>query len=128
MKKPCSTPGCPALIDAGRHCAKHAPARNNARRDYEAKRQADPVLAESKRFRNSAAWQKVRRLKFSVNPICEDPFGDHQRACTTASADHAHHIKPLASHPELGLHLNNLMSVCTRCHSRLETAVRREQS
>jgi 5-methylcytosine-specific restriction endonuclease McrA len=54
-----------------------------------------------------------------MNPICEDPFNVH--GSITASADQAHHIKPLLTHPELAFVLDNLMSLCTKCHARIES-------
>jgi len=116
--RPCLTVGCPELVSGGRYCPKH---RSNAavtRQDSEKRRQDDPVLAANARFRSSAAWQKVRRRKMAMNPLCEDPYRTHRMA--TVSARQIHHIRPLATHYHLRLSLENLMSVCTGCHARLE--------
>ena len=53
-------------------------------------------------------------------PLCEDPFKDHERRDDTETAKQVHHVKGLATHPELAYDLDNLMSVCTRCHAKLE--------
>lgn len=125
MKTPCKHPGCAALLDKSGFCERHASHAMQPRRDYEAKRKTDPVLQASQRFRSSTAWRKLSKLKLSMNPLCEDPFGDHARRATTRSALQVHHIKPLATHPECGLDLDNLQSVCTACHAKLEVAAKR---
>lgn len=86
-----------------------------------------PHLAYAAQVRSSAAWQRLRRIKLTMDPLCEDPHGEHARTGRTATATQAHHVLPLATHPELALELSNLMSVCTRCHARLEQEARRCQ-
>jgi 5-methylcytosine-specific restriction endonuclease McrA len=125
MKTPCRYPGCAALLDRAGFCERHAVHARQPRRDYETRRLSDPVLAAAKRFRSSRAWQACQRLKLRTDPLCEDPYGAHRARGDTRSALQVHHIKPLATHPELGLRMDNLMSVCTGCHSRLEAEVRR---
>ena len=128
MKKPCGYPGCPTLIESGRHCAKHQRTAPNARRDYDrGKRKDDASLSASKNLRDSIAWKAVRNLKRAQSPLCEDPHGDHARGKRSVTATQVPHIEPLATHPELALSLDNLMSVCTSCHAKTEAAVRREE-
>lgn len=91
---------------------------------YEQKRRADPVLAASKRFRNSRRWQKVRDLHKRQFPLCSDPFGAHERMNETVEVAHVHHIVGIDEAPDLACHVDNLASVCSWCHSRLE-AMRR---
>ena len=121
MKTPCRHPGCSALLDRSGHCEDHADRASGQAKDYDRHRRATtPRLAYAARVRSSAAWQRLRRLKLTMDPLCEDPHGDHARARRTITATQAHHVQPLATHPDLGLELSNLMSVCTRCHAKLE--------
>jgi 5-methylcytosine-specific restriction endonuclease McrA len=117
---PCRQPGCPALLPRSGYCPAHASKAAAPGRDYEAKRARTPHLAEAARLRSSAKWQRIRRIKLAQDPLCEDPRGDHRRRGTTATAQQVHHIRPLATHPELAFDLGNLMSLCTRCHAKLE--------
>lgn len=124
MKTPCRHPGCSALLDRSGYCDAHADRACAPAKDYDRHRRAViPHLAHAARVRSSAAWQRLRRLKLSMSPLCQDPHGDHARANQTDTASQVHHIEPLATHPDLGLELSNLMSVCTRCHARLEREV-----
>ena len=125
MKKPCNHPGCRNLIEAGRYCETHASKGNQPGKDYDqTRRKTDPALAAAKRLRSSPAWQRLRRIKLMSHPLCEDPSGYHERRGKTATANQVHHIRGLATNPELGLALDNLMSVCTRCHAAIERVVR----
>lgn len=132
MKTPCRFPGCRALLDKSGFCPDHQHAAGQSKRDYEVKRKRDPVLAYAHKVRTGIRWRKVRLHKLAINPLCEDPHGDHQRRGTTVTATQVHHINGLATHPHLAYDLSNLMSVCTRCHAQFEqqarTEARRQQS
>lgn len=69
---------------------------------------------ESKRFYNSAAWRKVRKLKLAEAPLCE--------VCRQAGrfipASHVHHKVELRDEPALALDVDNLQALCPSCHSR----------
>ena len=125
MKHPCKYPGCPAILTHPGHCPAHASKQPQRGRDYDRHRRADPVLGEAARIRGGARWAKVRRLKLSADPLCEDPHGEHARRNTTESAKQVHHIEGLATRPDLAYHWSNLMSVCTGCHARIEAGVRK---
>ena len=115
MKKACSKPGCPNVVSKGAYCERHAPAIKAARNaEYDRRRASDPALAAAAAIRNSRDWQRARRMKLDQDPICQDPHGIH--GSNPPLAKQVHHIKPLATHPELAFHAANLMSVCTRCH------------
>lgn len=104
---------CPA------HAHLAAPARAERHRIYD-ETQRDPV---AKKFYNSAAWRKLRKLKLAQNPVCEQ--------CQRRLAREVDHVKPRAQHPELALDITNLQSLCTPCHSRKtirETAEKRRVS
>lgn len=126
MKTPCKYPGCSTLLDKSGWCERHQASAPNPRANYDRWRKRDPNQSAVDRFRSSAAWQKARRQKMAVNPLCEDPFGDHARRGDTVSVHGVHHIKGLATHPDLGLSWENLMSVCAKCHARLESEAKKK--
>ena len=124
MKAPCNHPGCHALVKGGGYCEEHKRDKNEAGRQYDQRRKNDPKLAQAAKLRNTARWRKVRLLKLSCNPLCEDPFSDHARTNHTQPAQQVHHIQGLVKRPDLAYELGNLQSVCTRCHAKLEAKER----
>lgn len=64
-------------------------------------------------------------MKLGRNPLCQDPFGDHARHRATVPASQVHHVEGVATAPDKAFDLDNLQSVCTRCHARIEAAERR---
>jgi len=61
-------------------------------------------------------WSKVRSVKMSQNPICE--------MCNVKPAEMVHHKAPVSEMPDLRLVLDNLMSVCRRCHEMIHKGER----
>ncbi len=59
-----------------------------------------------------AAWQRVRAMKLAQDPLCEE----HLRQGHDVAVSMVHHIKPIETHPELRLVMENLQSLCTPCH------------
>ena len=103
VMRPCSG-GCGALVPRGR-CSTCGLVHERTRR---------PGWVST--FYGSVRWQKTRRMKLNVNPMCErcDPI-------TSASvAVEVHHLIPLLVRPDLGLSLENLESLCTDCHHRID--------
>jgi 5-methylcytosine-specific restriction endonuclease McrA len=118
---PCRYPCCPTLLKRSGYCDKHkAGQTKQAYNHAKLLRQQDPELREAIRIRDSSRWKKVRRLKLTESPMCEDPFNDHSNKQTTETARQVHHIKGLRKHPDLAFVWSNLMSVCTKCHSKME--------
>ncbi len=52
----------------------------------------------------SKQWQAVRLTVLQEQPVCND--------CHRQPAAEVHHIKPVATHPELGLVRENLEGLC----------------
>jgi 5-methylcytosine-specific restriction protein A len=102
--RPCSTPGCPALVAAGR-CPAH-------RRDAENRRGS-----ATKRGYNSA-WDRLRRLQLALEPCC--------RECAkqgfVVGATEVDHIIPIVKRPDLRLVQSNLQSMCKSHHSKKTAA------
>jgi Restriction endonuclease len=64
-------------------------------------------------FYKSTAWRRIRKLALNRDMgMC--------RRCKKLPADMVHHVKPLRDYPELGLELDNLMSLCNTCHEQVE--------
>lgn len=103
-KRPCSHPGCPMLTDA-RFCEEHA--------KREAKQYERYGRDASSKKRYGRTWKRIRDRYISAHPLCEQC----KRDGTITRAQEVHHIKPLSqggTNDE-----DNLMSLCTPCHSRI---------
>jgi len=85
-------------------------------------RRNNPLLADAADFRSSYKWQQVRKQKLAINPLCEDPFKEHERRQVTETAKQVHHIVGLAqcANDERAYSLDNLMSLCWKCHRKIE--------
>ena len=107
-KHQCRKSGCPALLDhsEGGFCAAHRKAKyqaQDAHRGTPAERGYD------------SDWVKVRNLKRQRNPLCEQCWKDGQ---ITPMAE-VHHTVPIATDRSKRLDMDNLMSLCKVCHSRI---------
>jgi len=67
-----------------------------------------------------AQWQKVRTIKANQDPLCEECL----KAGLLVPLDVVHHIKPIETHPELRLVIENLMSLCTFHHEEIHKGER----
>jgi len=56
-----------------------------------------------------STWEKVRAMKLAQDPYCN--------RCGKPGED-VHHIKTIATHPDLRLDLTNLETLCHSCHSK----------
>ncbi len=65
------------------------------------------------RFYDLAAWRKLRKLKLSMSPLCEQC----KREGRTRPAKDVDHIIPISKGGE-PLAIENLQSLCVPCHSR----------
>ncbi len=67
-------------------------------------------------FYLSKPWRKVRAVALARdNYLCQRCL---KRGRLRAAAL-VHHIKPLDTFPDLGLELDNLLSLCDACHNRI---------
>jgi len=101
-KRPCSYPGCPALVD-GRYCEQH---QKLADKQYD-KYRRDPVHHQ----RYGKIWKRIRDGYIKAHPLCAECF---KQGRLTAAAE-VHHVLPLSrggTNEE-----SNLMSLCKACHS-----------
>ena len=103
--KQCTFPGCPALVKSGR-CDKHK---------RQERRRWDDNRGNSGERGYNAQWYRLRAVKVSLNPLCEICLA---RGVFVPVAV-VHHVEPISKRPDLRLSLDNLLSVCLRCHSDL---------
>ncbi|MBP3038074.1 HNH endonuclease [Bacillaceae bacterium Marseille-Q3522] len=69
---------------------------------------------EARAFYKSTEWKKCRQLALDRdNHLCQQCLRNGE----LTPADMVHHIKELSDHPELGLVLDNLESLCNSCHN-----------
>lgn len=72
-------------------------------------------------FYKSAAWLRARRAALIRDHyLCQDCLTRHrvQGHGRVAPAEMVHHIESYQEHPELGLVLENLVSLCDACHAK----------
>lgn len=64
-------------------------------------------------FYHTTAWRRVRLLALQRdNYLCQECL----RKKKITPATEVHHVLELEDHPELGLELDNLTSLCWQCH------------
>lgn len=78
--------------------------------------------SNAQRFRDSGRWKKFRAWFVKRHPTCCDPMGLHPEQ--TVATEQVHHIKPLATHPELGCVEANCAPTCDLCHHKIEAIER----
>jgi len=62
---------------------------------------------------NSTKWRKLRKRKFTEEPLCEHCF----KLNIITPTDVIDHIKPVLDYPELSYTYSNLQSLCHGCHN-----------
>ena len=65
--------------------------------------------------RNHRSYRKLRRMFKDNNPLCISCENKGRSVAT----EHVHHIKHVATHPELINDPNNLMALCKSCHEKM---------
>lgn len=70
---------------------------------------------ESKAFYNSAAWIKLREMKLNQDPLCQECRKNGRLVPGTV----VHHSLDLRLDWTQALDIENLVSLCASCHSRL---------
>jgi len=111
--RPCAVPGCVNLTRE-RYCEAHATRTQIERaerdRHYDETRR-DRKLTE---FYNSTAWKRAREAaRIRDHNLCQDCL---QRG-RVVFADTVHHIVPVRAAWARRLQLDNLVSLCTSCHT-----------
>ena len=108
--RPCSHPGCPALVRDGSRCTGHQ------RKDWKAEtkvRLSTTTGRQDKAFYDSALWKKVRAGILRTEPWCRECLAI-QRVTLATMVDHIKRIR------DGGAKLDpaNLQPLCEACHAR----------
>lgn len=107
--KPCSAPGCPAVVPAGtRYCPDHT---RSVRSAGDAERESSAARGYD------AEWRKLRAWQLLEHPLCQCD-NCKEGALRLTPAEVVDHILPIAEHPELRLEPTNLRSMSKQCHDR----------
>ncbi len=75
-------------------------------------------VSEAKQIRNKNLWKRMSRWLRTAFPLCQSPWKCHHTGANAAES--VHHIKPLATRPDLAHTAFNTVPVCNQCHRRLE--------
>jgi len=120
LKKPCSFPGCPVLVEPGiSYCENHKRKISSKRNKLYDEKQRDMKVSK---FYNSTAWKKLRKIKLSKNPLCEYCLEKDR----TRIATEVDHVIPIKIDWSRRLDLNNFKSTCHRCHMKKTQEDRRK--
>jgi 5-methylcytosine-specific restriction protein A len=101
-KSQCRHTGCNSLIDNPGYCDKH-----RAERYRQQKSIAGEDYKERNRFYMSSDWKKLREKQLLYYPACN--------VCNKR-ASIADHVMPISKGGER-LSMDNLQSLCVRCHN-----------
>lgn len=119
-KRPCSFPMCLNLTHE-RYCNHHADKakQDQEEREKERHRRYDHLKRDQKAatFYKSKAWERARQQALMRDHgLCQHCLREKR----IASADMVHHIKPVRLFWDLRLVLSNLVSLCNRCHAKID--------
>lgn len=104
VRRPCLTPGCPALCPRGEpRCPKHA-AQHASRVSAE-----DRQRRGNFRERGYIGWDRVRDQYRAQHPVCE--------VCGSDRNVRVHHRVPVAVDPSRRLDTSNLITLCAAHHA-----------
>ncbi|MBS4191756.1 HNH endonuclease [Bacillus sp. FJAT-49705] len=120
--RPCNAPSCRNLTRE-RYCEEHKQIevqQNKARHNYYDKYQRDKDAAA---FYKSVAWQRMREQALQRDlGLCQHCFANKE----ITLADMVDHIIPIKLAWEYRLWLDNLQSLCNRCHAAKTAEDKRE--
>ena len=106
---------CPNLIRGHEVCPECQVYEKAAAKEYDQQR------GSSRQRGYDTQWEKVRDFKASHDPLCEECL---KQGYPDRALDVVHHIKPIETHPELRLVMDNLMSLCTAHHEEIHKGER----
>ena len=102
-KKPCSYPGCPALVESGSRCEKH-------KRDRQYDRDYDRTRGTAHQRGYGVNWQRLRKMVLGAEPLCRHC----KKEGVINPAQEVDHIDGNA----YNLEWSNLQPLCKSCHSK----------
>lgn len=101
-RRPCSKPGCPALVEFGR-CPKHA---------YADAREYDRTRGTVAERGYGAHWRRLRLIVLAEEPLCRACAADGR---VVAATDVDHVVARVRGGSD---DRDNLQALCHACHSR----------
>ena len=108
-KKPCSYPGCPALVESGSRCEKH-------KRDRQYDRDYDRTRGTAHQRGYTSTWRRYTRMYLRAHPLCMCP--DCAALPVPLPANVVDHIVPHKGDMELFWDPENHQSMSKSCHDR----------
>lgn len=105
--RPCSYPGCSALVESGR-CEKHRATDKQKMREYNRKRYAEY------QHMYGARWKKARKVFLAEHPLC----AECERQGKIVPATVVDHIVPHKGDYDLFWDQDNWQPMCGPCNSR----------
>jgi 5-methylcytosine-specific restriction enzyme A len=70
----------------------------------------------SKKFYYSKEWRNLREYKLFLDPFCEECIKDNKHL---VPAEDVHHIIEVKDDHKKALDIDNLISLCHSCHSKI---------
>ena len=114
--RPCAKPGCRNLT-RDTYCEEHARQKVIDKREYQKRYDKFERDKDRTKFYNSVAWRRAKRMRLEIDHyLCQKCLTEK---CNVVPADVVHHIKPLQKCPEMGLVIDNLISLCHDCHNKI---------
>lgn len=113
--RPCAKTNCGQLTRE-RYCEDHVHIIESETRERNQQYDSRTRDKKSKDFYRSKAWKELRNLAFNRdNGLCQSCLkqGEYR------TADVVHHIIEIKSDWEKRLDLNNLESICHKCHNKI---------
>lgn len=107
IKRICNYPGC-NKISISTYCAEHQAIKDQQKKEKEKKYDEKRGSSYSRGYDKN--WEKVRKMKLAMNPVCE--------LCNKYEKLIVHHLKPISEGGEK-YDFNNLQTLCAECHYKI---------
>lgn len=115
-RRPCSKPGCRNLTRE-RFCEDHAHIAEQQRKDRHRHYDQYQRDQQAAAFYKSVPWRRVReQALLKTHGLCAYCLENKK----IVLADMVHHQKPIRTHWELRLQLDNLIPLCHTCHNKID--------
>ena len=120
----CKHKGCYQLVDSGvGYCDEHIKDKDKASRSM-SDRQYNNERPERHQFYHTKAWKQLRKRKVAMTPYCERC----RKNGVLRPVEIVHHIIEIEEDWDLRLDINNLESVCRRCHNEIHSKKIKEEN
>ncbi|WP_019534226.1 HNH endonuclease [Paenibacillus ginsengihumi] len=114
--RPCNKPGCRNLT-AERYCAEHVYLAEQQRKERHKRYDEQQRDKQAAAFYKSLPWRRVREQALMRDAgLCQACLFEQR----ITPADMVHHKVPVKVNWDLRLRLDNLVSLCDRCHAKID--------